>query len=60
MKENKDNNIKPDAQSTSLLNGKLFKFKKNTSTVKRFGDENSGPFNSLINLEPEQVQNATE
>lgn len=54
MKENKDVNIKSEGQ-TSLLNGKLFKFKKGPNNVRRFGEEATGVFNSLINLEPEQV-----
>jgi hypothetical protein len=40
---------------SSLLNSKLFKFKKNTNP-RRFGDNlgSTNPFNNLINIENEQ------
>jgi hypothetical protein len=56
MKENVNQNL-PQAQSHgkgSVLNSKLFKFKKGSGVVRHFGDNiSSHPFTSLINLEPE-------
>ena len=56
MKENQDNNIQKNAlnSANSLLNSKLFKFKKNTNP-RRFGENlGANPFNNLINIESEQ------
>lgn len=53
MKENKNINIQSEGMTSSLLNGKLFKFKKGANNTRKFGEEAKGLFNSLINLEPE-------
>ena len=52
LKENVDQNIKENYNnSNGLLGGKLFKFKKPTGVVRKFGDSLRDPFTSLINLE---------
>lgn len=55
LKENVDTNIKENYNSSGgILGGKLFKFKKSTGVVRKFGDSIRNPFTSLINLETDQ------
>jgi hypothetical protein len=48
FKENVDSNAKENENiinNDGLLGGKLFKFKKSSGIVKRFGEEGGNPFN---------------